>query len=303
MAIKLREFEVRIARTKEEKTKVRQLRWKVFVEEDGKVPSEEEKKLKEEFDSYDAHCDYMIVIHNNPRFKTPRVVATYRIILREHAEKMSGFYTETEYDLKKLKRHRGNIAEMSRACVDIEYRNGLAMKMLWMGLADYILKKKIDLLFGVASFVGQKPVEFAHAISYLYYNHLAPLKFRVPVLPGPFSRMNILPKEYVDEKKALEELTPIMKGYLRLGAEFGKGVFVDYPFNAVDVFVLIETNKVNKNYQKHITGSANAFDHLNKDDGVMKYIYSVLKLPLTGLKVLANAIVEDVDEDEPKDKE
>jgi len=298
MAIKVRDYEVRLTRTKEERAQVRQLRYKVFVQEEGASATEEQHLLHEEYDSYDTFADYMAVFHNG------KVIATYRIIDRAAAEKLGGFYTETEYDLKKLKRVKGNIAEMSRACVDPEYRaSSLAMRMLWIGLADYILKNKIVLIFGVASWVGQQPAESAQAISYLYYKHMAPPSLRPTVeldkLPAgvnpKLTRMNILPKDFVDEGLAVKQMTPLVKGYLRLGAKFGKGVFIDKPFNSYDVFVLMQTKDISKAYQKHFTGNPGAFDHLGIKPGAWKIFGKVLLSPVTGLVLLAEFFLKPED--------
>ena len=162
MAIKVRDYEVRLARNKEERKQVRQLRYAAFVEEEGATATEEQKNLREEYDSYDRFADYMVVLHNG------RVVGTYRIIDRAAAEKMGGFYTENEFNITKIKKVNGNIAEMSRACVAREYReNALVMRMLWAGLSEYVLRRKILVLFGVASWAGGKPAQSAQAISYL----------------------------------------------------------------------------------------------------------------------------------------
>lgn len=295
MAIKVREFEVRLTRNKEERKQVRQLRYRVFVEEEGASATEEQKNLHEEYDSYDRFAEYMAVFHND------KVVGTYRIIDRDAAEKMDGFYTETEFDLKKIKKVRGNIAEMSRACVEESYRDGgLVMRMLWMGMTDYILKRKIVLMFGVASWVGTQPAKFAQAISYLYYNHLAPLSLRAVVemdklaegVNPKLTRMNILPKDFVDETTAKTQMTPLIKGYLRLGAQFGKGVFIDKPFNTFDVFVILQTKNMNRAYQKHFTGNENAFDHLVASDGAMKKFGKVMLLPFTGSFALFKAAAQ-----------
>jgi putative hemolysin len=214
---------------------------------------------------------------------------------------MGGFYTETEFDIKKIKKVRGNIAEMSRACVDTNYREGgLVMRMLWMGMTDYILKRKIVLMFGVASWVGTQPAHYAQAISYLYYNHLAPISLRPVVavekldesVNPKLTRMNILPKDFVDKALAKSQMTPLVKGYLRLGAQFGKGVFIDKQFNTSDVFVILQTKNMNRAYQKHFTGNENAFDHLVADDGAMKKFGKVMLLPFTGSIALFKAAAQ-----------
>jgi putative hemolysin len=306
MAIKVRDYEVRLVRGREERKQVRQLRYRVFVEEEGAGATEEQKNLREEYDSYDRFADYMAVFHKG------RVVGTYRVIDRDAAEKMDGFYTETEFDLKKIKKVGGNIAEMSRACVDAGYRDeSLVMRMLWMGLGDYILRKKIKIVFGVASWVGKQPAQWAQAISYLYYNHLAPLPLRVAVEAGrmaeevnpKLSRMNILPKDFVDEAAAKAQMTPLIKGYLRLGATFGKGVFIDAPFNTCDVFVILQTKNISRAYQKHFAGSENAFDHLGVEDGAIKKFGKVMLLPFTGSFALFKAAAQFFLRDDADDAE
>jgi len=296
MAIKIRDFEVRLTRNKEERKQVRQLRYSVFVEEEGASATEEQRALGEEYDAYDRFAEYMAVFHNG------RVVGTYRIIDRNAAEKMGGFYTENEFNISKIKKYRGNIAEMSRACVAPEYReNALVMRMLWAGLGEMIVRRKIAILFGVASFVGIKPARSAQAISYLYYNHLTPLRLRATVLSENFadsvnpklSRMNILPREFVDESDAKSEMTPLIKGYLRLGATFGRGVFVDAPFNSYDVFVMIETRKMNVTYQKHFLGRENALGNPDDDkENIIKTVGKIMTFPVVGPFKFVRAFVD-----------
>ena len=285
MAIKVRDYEVRLTRTKEERKQVRQLRYRVFCLEEEASATEEQKNLGEEYDSYDTYADYMAVFHNN------KIVGTYRIIDRDAAEKMGGFYTEREYNLSKIKKVKGNIAEMSRACVDAEYReNGLVMRLLWAGLCEYVVKRKIVILFGVPSWVGNKPAKFAQAISYLYYNNLSPLHLRATVLkdklePGVdprMTQMNILPRAFVDEEEAKKQMTPLIKGYLRLGATFGRGVFIDKSFGTYDVFVLVQTKNVDKTYQKHFAGSENAFDEFDIKEGPLHLLAKIVMSPITG---------------------
>lgn len=263
MTIKVRDFEVRLTRTKEERRQVRALRYAVFVEEEGASATEEQKNLREEYDSYDRFAEYLGVFHNG------KIVGTYRIINRDAAEKMGGFYTETEFDISKIKKSGANIAEMSRACVAPEYReNALVMRLLWVGLGEYIVRNKIGIVFGVASWTGTNPAASAQAISYLYYNHLSPLRLRATVdttklvdgVNPKLTRMNILPAVFVDSNMARREMTPLIKGYLRINATFGRGVFIDKPFNTYDVFVMLRTRDMNAVYKKHFLGTDEAFD-------------------------------------------
>lgn len=295
MAIKVRDYEVRLTRTKEERKQVRQLRYEVFCLEENATPTEEQRNLGEEYDAYDTYADYMAVFHNN------QVVGTYRIIDRSAADKMGGFYTESEFNISKIKAVKSNIAEMSRACVKKEYReNGLVLRLLWAGLYEYVVKRKVSLLFGVPSFVGTNPAQSAQALSYLYYNHLSPLHLRATVLkenldpsvnPG-MTQMNILPRAFVDEAEAKKQMTPLIKGYLRLGATFGRGVFIDKPFGTYDVFVMVQTKNIDRTYQKHFVGSENAFDELGVKMGPLAILGKIVISPFTGTAKLVRAFGE-----------
>lgn len=295
MAIKVRDFEVRLTHTKEERRMVRALRYDVFVEEEGATPTAEQKELHEEFDEFDKYAEYMAVFHNG------KIVGTYRIIDKKAADKMGGFYTETEFNISKIKKASDNIAEMSRACVAREYReNALVMRMLWAGLSEYVLRRRIAVLFGVASWVGQKPVESAQAISYLYYNYLSPLRLRARVIPERFadgvdqrmSKMNILPRAFVDEESAKKQMTPLIKGYLRMGATFGQGVFIDKPFNTYDVFVMLQTKNMDAAYQKHFYGRENALEHLDVKRHPIQTLGKIMLMPITGSLNVLGAFFE-----------
>lgn len=311
MAIKVRDFEVRLTRNKEERKQVRQLRYQVFCLEEGASATEEQKNLGEEYDAYDTYADYMAVFHNG------KIVGTYRIIDRDAAEKMGGFYTENEFNLSKIKRIKGNIAEMSRACVDPEYReDGLVIRLLWAGLCEYVVKRKVIVLFGVPSFVGTKPAMSAQAISYLYYNYLSPSHLRATVLKENLdpsidprmTQMNILPRVFVDEEEARKQMTPLIKGYLRLGATFGRGVFIDKAFGTYDVFVMLQTKNIDKTFQKHFAGSENAFDDFDVKEGPLHILGKIVMSPITGtakaLRAFAELFMrEDADDVEYIDKE
>ena len=49
------------------------------------------------------------------------------------------------------------------------------MYVLWQALADYVIERDIEILFGVASFHGTKIADIAAPLSMLYHRHLAPL--------------------------------------------------------------------------------------------------------------------------------
>lgn len=307
MAIKIRDYEVRLTRNKDERKLVRQLRYRCFVEEEGFPVTDEQKSLKEEWDSYDTYASYIGVFHKG------KIVGTYRILDRDAAEKMDGFYSETEFDITKIKKRRGNIAEMSRACIDKEYRDSsLVMSMLWMGLSEYIQKHKVQLLFGMVSFAWCTPIDRAQAVSYVYYHHLAPMNLRAtikldkldPAVHPKMTKMNILPKIWVDKEKAYKEMPPLMKGYLRLNGKFGNGSCIVPKEHGFDLSVIVLTKNISKAYQKRFAGKPDAFENLGLKDSPMATAGKILLLPFKGVFLTLKAVAGlFLDESDLKDAE
>ncbi len=55
----------------------------------------------------------------------------------------------------------------------------------------------------------------------------------------------------IDPQRALAELPPLIKGYLRLGGFVGEGAVIDHQFNTTDVCVVVKTDLVTDKYYRH----------------------------------------------------
>ena len=53
--------------------------------------------------------------------------------------------------------------------------------------------------------------------------------------------------------RALGQLPPLIKGYLRLGGFVGDGAVIDHQFNTTDVCVVVVTDRVTGKYYRHYT--------------------------------------------------
>jgi putative hemolysin len=60
-----------------------------------------------------------------------------------------------------------------------------------------------------------------------------------------------LPPGAVDQRAALRDLPPLIKGYLRLGGWVGDGAVIDHAFNTTDVCVVVKTDQVTDKYFRH----------------------------------------------------
>jgi L-ornithine Nalpha-acyltransferase len=253
-------LEVRLARDKKEIRKAQRLRYDVFYKEGGAIPDPKTAFTQRDVDRFDKYCDHLIVIDHDwktPRGKTkPKIVGVYRLLRGDMAEQAGGFYSASEYDLAPLlARHAGaRILELGRSCVLGTHRSKRVIELLWRGLLAYIRAHRIDVLIGCASFPGASPFAHAEALSYLAHYAPAGSEWTVSAHRDLYVPMAMVAKEKLDPKKAREALSPLIKGYLRLGARFGDGAVVDARFNTTDVFVVMPIKEIDSRYIDYFEG-------------------------------------------------
>lgn len=244
-------FTLRLAETDEDIAAAQRLRYRVFVEEMGAVPSDEDRALRRERDRYDEYYDHLLLIDNEAEPGDPldRVAGVYRLLRGSQAKKAGGFYGASEYDLTKLYETPRKTVELGRSCIDQKYRGGPAMHLLWSGLGEYVTKYEIEIMFGVASFHGADPEKLILPLAYLHHNHLAPEDLRVRTLDEFFVPMDRVPADQIVRVEALKQIPALIKAYLRLGGFVGEGAYVDHDFNTVDVCLLMDTSRMVNKYR------------------------------------------------------
>jgi putative hemolysin len=227
------------------------LRYRVFYEEMSAHPSPEVEAAKRDFDRFDEICDHLLVVDRQRTDLPGGVVGTYRLLRSSVADQNGGFYTADEYDISRIVGIPGETLELGRSCVEEDYRNRPTMQLLWQSIAQYVFRYDIGLMFGCASMPGTDPQSLSLPLSYLCHYHLAPPALRPRALDERYVDMRLLPEEEIDQRRALAELPPLIKGYLRLGGFVGDGAVVDYDFNTTDVSILVKTDLVTDKYLKH----------------------------------------------------
>jgi putative hemolysin len=253
-----RRLSLRLAHDEHDLTAVQRLRWQVFYAERGAVAGTAScGELPEHLDAdlYDPLCDHLLVIDDDAP-AGERVVGTYRLLRESVAARHHGFYSAGEFDLKPLAQagRTGELLELGRSCVLPAYRTSGTISLLWRGIADYIARHDIALMFGCASFAGTDPDAHAAALSYLQHHHLAPADQRPTVIAG--IALERLPAGSYDERRALMGLPPLVKGYLRVGAKFGEGAYIDHAFNTIDVCVVMPVELIADRYAARFSAAA-----------------------------------------------
>jgi len=244
-------LEVRLARTEDEVDAAQALRYRVFFEEMGAVPTAAMRRHRRDVDAHDASFDHLLVIDHTRAHPYESVVGTYRLNRRSVALGRSGFYTAGEYDIADLLAVEGEIMELGRSCVDAELRNRATMALLWRGIAAYVFYYDVGLMFGCASMAGIDPDALALPLSYLHHHHLAPEGLRPRALPGLYTPMDRIDAAEIDLRAARLALPPLIKGYLRVGAFVGDGAVIDRQFRTIDVCIVVMTDWVTSKYRHH----------------------------------------------------
>jgi putative hemolysin len=242
---------VRIAETEAEIDAVQALRWRVFYEEMHAEPSAAVSAQERDVDAFDAVADHMLVVDHAIGPGPEGVVGTYRLIQQSAAEQVGRFYSNDEYDISELTNFQGKLLELGRSCVAADYRSRAVMQLLWRGIAAYVYRHRIDLMFGCASLPGTNPDQWAAELTYLYNNHLAPPALRPRALPDRYIEMCRMDAAEVDTRRALNGLPPLIKGYLRLGCFIGDGAVIDHQFNTTDVAIVVKTDLITDKYYRH----------------------------------------------------
>jgi putative hemolysin len=237
---------VSLAQTQEEILASLRLRYQVFAGEMGaRLHCAEPGVDRDEFDAY---CNHLIVKDS----ASGEVVASTRILTGSQAKKLGRFYSETEFDLGKIRALRGKIMEIGRTCVHPDYRGGAAISVLWNGLAQFMVANRFDYLIGCASIPAAPGLR--QMLDSLAEKHLSDEKLRVlPRSPLP---------AYLLENAGNAALPPLLKAYARLGAQVCGEPCWDEDFQVADVFILLDRKVLDSRYARHFVDRADAASSL-----------------------------------------
>ncbi|GIL02403.1 MAG: hypothetical protein BroJett030_23020 [Alphaproteobacteria bacterium] len=258
-------LEARLARGQAELRAVQRLRYEVFYREMAARPHAVARLLRRDADDWDRVCDHLVVIDTSeaaaalPATGGGRIVGTYRFLTAARAATAGiGFYTQSEFDIATLvARHRDlHFMELGRSCVLPAWRNRRTIELLWAATWAYVLGHGVDVMIGCASFAGTDPDELAEPLAFLHHHAAPPPEWDVAAGPGRAVPTNRLDAGAVEARRALHALPPLIKGYLRLGAWFGREAVIDRQFATTDVLVILPVSRINPRYVSYYGADA-----------------------------------------------
>jgi len=228
---------VGLAHSNTEILDAQRLRYRVFADELGARLQTRTPGVDEDY--YDRFCEHLVVRDELSR----KIIGTYRILSPAAARRAGSYYSETEFNLERLKHLRDRTVEVGRSCVDPEYRTGGTIALLWSGLVRYMLQNNYEYLIGCAS-IGM--ADGGHAAAGIFSRleaHMAPSEYRVfPSCPLPLDRI---------EASKDAEVPPLIRGYLRAGAYVCGNPAWDPDFNTADLLMLLPMTRIDTRYARH----------------------------------------------------
>jgi L-ornithine Nalpha-acyltransferase len=244
-------YAVRLATLPEDLIAAQALRYQVFVKELGGDGPLVDHASGLERDTFDQHFDHLLLVDRriDPATRT-HVIGAYRVMPSDRRAAAGRFYSETEFDLGPLLASGRKLLELGRSCVHADHRGGTAMFHLWNGLAEYVLERGIQILFGAASFHGTDIAPLAQPLGYLHHHHLAPPEMRVRALPPNRQEMDGIPATQLDRRAAMAATPALIKAYLRLGGFVGDGAWIDRAFNTTDVCLVMDTGQMSARHRE-----------------------------------------------------
>lgn len=234
------------AQHEDEVREAQRLRYEVFAGEMGArlttvLPGHD-------IDLFDDYCEHLLVRDAHTR----QVVGTYRVLTPAQAKRAGSTYSDTEFDLTRLRGQRSRMVELGRSCVHPDHRHGGVIMALWGALTEFMVRNQLDTMIGCASI----PMLYNGVISgdvaaslwqQLRQTHLAPIEHQVfPRLPLPIEELN----------GSLQVEPPaLIKGYLRLGAKVLGAPAWDPDFNTADLPMMMRIADLPARYRRHFLGN------------------------------------------------
>lgn len=250
-----RELQVAWAQHQDEVREAQRLRHAVFAGEMGaRLPVPADPRLAgHDIDLFDPYCEHLLVRDG----EGGPVIGTYRVLTPAQARRLGSTYSDTEFDLVRLRGLREKMVELGRSCVHPAHRHGGVILALWGALAQFMARNRLDVMLGCASIPmlhhGVPSPRLAAGIWHrLRRTHLAPPDLQVwPRLALPVDAWEDGPGQHRSDQPPVEP-PPLIMGYLRLGARILGAPAWDPDFNTADLPMLMRLEDMPARYRRHL---------------------------------------------------
>ncbi|AXN43646.1 hypothetical protein DSM43518_05281 [Mycobacterium marinum] len=226
------------------------LRYDVFAATPGfALPAADDRR---DVDRFDEYCDHLLVRDDD----TGELVGCYRMLPPAGAIAAGGLYTATEFDVGAFDPLRPSLVEMGRAAVRDGHRNGAVVLLMWAGILAYLDRCDYDYVTGCVSVPIVEPTgrdgitpgrELRGVRDFVLRRH--PASYRV----DPYRPVRIDGKSLDDiAPPPRPAIPPLLRGYLRLGAQACGEPAHDPDFGVGDFCVLLGKRDADIRYLKRL---------------------------------------------------
>jgi putative hemolysin len=248
-AIEAGNYEVRFAWTRTDLLDAQALRHSVFHLELGEGLSNAGVPGLDA-DERDPWFHHLLIIHR----ASGAVAATCRLQTAAMAATRHGFYSGALFELGSVPGHvLMESIEVGRACVASGHRGGRVLRLLWRGLARYMLWNEKRYVFGSCSVHGTEPTvaesawRAVHARGALHDHLYVRPCAHARTLSGGGRQRPLAPTD-ADEAT----LPPIFESYLALGAKVCGAPAVDREFGTTDFLVLLDREQLDERVHRSL---------------------------------------------------
>jgi L-ornithine Nalpha-acyltransferase len=247
LSCRMARLEVKITTEAHEIEAAQRLRFEVFNLEMKKgLETSYDRGL--DIDRFDACCEHLIV----RELGSQEIVGTYRLMLGSRARQNFGFYSEQEFDLRRIKTLDGELLELGRTCARKDFRDRALIPLMWETIVSYAQQHNVRYIFGCGSLYTTSAPEVSRIFALLQKKYYAPEAFRVQPLPATaFAGLNAV-SEAEGDATLFQRLPSLIKGYLRAGAWICGPPALDSEFGTTDFFVLLDFCKLGGDYLTRI---------------------------------------------------
>ena len=206
-------------------------------------------------DRFDEYCDHLLVRED----QSGELVGCYRMLPPPGAIAAGGLYSATEFDVGELDPLRPSLVEMGRAVVREDHRNGGVVLLMWAGILAYLDRSGYDYVTGCVSVPVQGTPEETPGSHIRAVRDFVRKRHASPFTVHPHRPVVLDGKGLDDiEPPARTTLPPLMRGYLRLGAEVCGDPAHDPDFGVGDFPALLDKRNADVRYLQRLRSVSQA---------------------------------------------
>jgi putative hemolysin len=200
-------------------------------------------------DRFDEYCDHLLVREDN----SGELVGCYRMLPPPGAIAAGGLYTATEFDVEGIDPLRPSLVEMGRAVVREDHRNGGVVLLMWAGILAYLDRCGYDYVAGCVSVPVQGCEGDAPGSQIRGVRDFVRRRHAAPYTVHPY-RPVIIDGSGLDDidPPARVSVPPLMRGYLRLGAQVCGEPAHDPDFGVGDFPALLDKRQADVRYLRRL---------------------------------------------------